>query len=99
MYLPTTSESSARDSYYVSSAELSHKRCRSLADTVHLAIPALGALFLTSVDLMPPHKRFKDSYSLKDSIEEDIDANALADIKTDASVDVGIGMKVGVGIV
>ncbi|GKG30387.1 hypothetical protein Tco_0420285, partial [Tanacetum coccineum] len=83
MYPPTTSESSARDSYSASSAELSRKRCRSLAATVPLAIPAPGALVSTSVDLLPPHKRFKDSYLSEDSIEEDIDANVLADIKTD----------------
>ncbi|GJR95712.1 putative reverse transcriptase domain-containing protein [Tanacetum coccineum] len=67
--------------------------------TMPLDIPAPGALVPTRADLLPPHKRFKDSYSSEDSIEEDINANMLADIETDVGVDVGIGMEVGFEIV
>nr|GEX67478.1 putative reverse transcriptase domain-containing protein [Tanacetum cinerariifolium] len=62
-------------------------------------------------DIIPPRKRFRDSISLEDSVEEDIDANELADIKVDAmavevvvdrdveaEVNAGIGMEVDVGI-
>nr|GEV42140.1 Gag-Pol polyprotein [Tanacetum cinerariifolium] len=49
-----------------------------------------GALVSTHTDLLPPHKRFRDSYSSKDSLEEDNDADVLADIEADAGVDAGI---------
>nr|GFC81186.1 hypothetical protein [Tanacetum cinerariifolium] len=57
----------------------------------------------------PSRKKFRDSYSLKDSIEEDINANVLAYINVDAAVaeattamdveariDASIGIEVGV---
>ncbi|GJR78605.1 putative reverse transcriptase domain-containing protein [Tanacetum coccineum] len=99
MYPPMTSKLSVGDSFSESSARPSRKRCRSHVVTIPLPIPALGALVPTRVDLLPPRKRFKDSYSLKDGIEEDIDANMLANIETDVGVDVGIGMEVGVEVV
>ncbi|GKD37834.1 hypothetical protein Tco_1258041, partial [Tanacetum coccineum] len=99
MYLPTTSESSARDSSSESSARPFCKRCRSPAATMPLPIPAPRALVPTRADLLPPRKRFRDSYSSEDSIEEYIDADVLADIKTDVGVDAGIGMEVGVEVV
>ncbi|GKA95019.1 hypothetical protein Tco_0817057 [Tanacetum coccineum] len=99
MYPLTTSESSARDSSSESSVGPSIKRCRSPAATMPLPIPTLGALVPTRVNLLPPHKRFRDSYSSEDSIEEDIDADVLADIEADAGVDDGIGMEVSVEVV
>nr|GEX64018.1 hypothetical protein [Tanacetum cinerariifolium] len=90
MYPPTTSESSAGNSSFESSAETS--------------LPSHG-------DIIPPRKRFRDSISLEDSVEEDTDANELADIKVDATavevavdmdveaeVNAGIGMEVDVRI-
>nr|GEX88691.1 reverse transcriptase domain-containing protein [Tanacetum cinerariifolium] len=64
----------------------SRKRCRSFATTVPLSIPTSGALVPTRADLLLPHKRFKDSISPQDSIEEDIETNVLADIEADAMV-------------
>ncbi|GJX96609.1 hypothetical protein Tco_0352407 [Tanacetum coccineum] len=99
MYPPTTSDLSAGDSSSELSAELIRKRCRSPAATIPLPIPTLRALVPTRADLLPPRKRFRDSYSSKDSIEEDIDAYVFADIKTDVGVDAGIGMEVDVEVV
>ncbi|GKA77625.1 hypothetical protein Tco_0784162, partial [Tanacetum coccineum] len=36
-------------------------------------------------DLLPPRKRFRDSISPKESVEEDIDTNVLEDIEADAT--------------
>ncbi|GJR08429.1 hypothetical protein Tco_0791081 [Tanacetum coccineum] len=88
-----------RDSSSESSAGPSRKRCRSPVVTVPLPIPAPGALVPTRADLLPPRKRFRDSYSSEDSIEEDIDVDVLADIEVDVGVDASIGMEVGVKVV
>nr|GEV42823.1 retrotransposon protein, putative, Ty3-gypsy subclass [Tanacetum cinerariifolium] len=111
MYPPTTSESSARDSSFESSAGPSRKRCRSLAATVNSPIHSTRALVPSRADLLPPHKRFRDSISLEGSVEEDIDMDVLEDIQADATtvevtvdkdveagIDVGIGMEVDVGM-
>nr|GEW75759.1 putative reverse transcriptase domain-containing protein [Tanacetum cinerariifolium] len=111
MYPPTTSELSARDSSSESSDGLSRKRCRSPAATVISFIHATRALVPSRLDLFPPRKRFKDSISPEDSVEEEIDTNVLEDIKADATaievvvdryvevrIDAGIGMEVDVGI-
>ncbi|GJX15450.1 putative reverse transcriptase domain-containing protein [Tanacetum coccineum] len=71
MYPPMTSESSARDSSSESSAGSSRKRCRSPAATVTSSILATRALVPSRVDLLPPRKRFRDSTSPDDSVEED----------------------------
>ncbi|GKE67984.1 hypothetical protein Tco_1522145 [Tanacetum coccineum] len=95
MYRPTTSESSAVDSSSESSVGPSHKRCRSLTTTVPSSIHASGALVPTRFDLFSPCKRFRDSYSLEDSVEEDINADVLADIEVNATaVDVATDMDV-----
>ncbi|GJY44422.1 hypothetical protein Tco_0432635 [Tanacetum coccineum] len=65
------------------SAGPSRKRCMSPTTTMPSSIPASRALSPTHADLYPPHKRFRDSYSSKDSIKEDIDADVLANIKAD----------------
>nr|GEW27563.1 hypothetical protein [Tanacetum cinerariifolium] len=76
-YLPTTSESSSRDSserpLHSSSYSVrpSHKRCRSSTDFVPSSTPVMGSLAPTRADLLPPRKRFRDSYSPDTSMEED----------------------------
>nr|GEX59475.1 putative reverse transcriptase domain-containing protein [Tanacetum cinerariifolium] len=61
----------------------SRKRCRS-PTTVPLFIHASGALVPTRSHLLMPYKRFRDSISSKDNVEEDINAG----------VDTGIGIEV-----
>nr|GFC59631.1 hypothetical protein [Tanacetum cinerariifolium] len=51
------------------SARPSHKRCRSLTYSVPSSTPVMRSLAHTRVDLLPPRKRFKDSYSLETSME------------------------------
>nr|GEX01168.1 hypothetical protein [Tanacetum cinerariifolium] len=58
---------------------------RDVGPCYYCAFITSGALVPTHVDLLPPRNRFRDSYSLKDSVEEDIDAYVLADIKADAT--------------
>ncbi|GJT64616.1 hypothetical protein Tco_1016096 [Tanacetum coccineum] len=111
MYPPTTSESLAEDSSFKSSAGPSRKRCRSPAATVTSSIHATRALVHSHADLLPPRKRFRDSISPEDNVEEDIDTNVLEDIEADATaikvavdrdvvtrVDAGIDMEVDVGV-
>ncbi|GKC35672.1 hypothetical protein Tco_1048056 [Tanacetum coccineum] len=86
MYPPTTSESSAGDSSFESSARPSRKRCKSPAATLTSSIHATRALVPSSVDLLPPRKRIRDSISPEDSVEEDIDTDVLEDIEDDATV-------------
>nr|GEY61180.1 hypothetical protein [Tanacetum cinerariifolium] len=83
MYPPTTSKSSARNSYSESYAGPSHKRCRFPAATNTLSIHATRALVPSRDDLLPPRKRFRDSISPEDSVEEYIDTDVLEDIKAD----------------
>nr|GEW89665.1 hypothetical protein [Tanacetum cinerariifolium] len=81
------------------------------AATVTSPIHYTRALVSSRADLLPPNKRFRDSISPKDIVEEDIDTNVLEDIEADATnvevvvdwnvvagIDVGIGMEVDVGI-
>ncbi|GJW95012.1 hypothetical protein Tco_0174684 [Tanacetum coccineum] len=82
MYPPMTSESSVGDSSSKSSTGPSRKRCRSPAATVTLSIRAMRALVPSHADLFPPRKRFRDSNSPEDSVEEDIDTDVLEDIET-----------------
>nr|GEV42822.1 hypothetical protein [Tanacetum cinerariifolium] len=83
----------------------------SSAATVTLPIHSTRALVPSRVNLLPPRKRFRDSISPDDSIEEDIDTNVLEVIEADATtvkvavdkdveagIDVGIGIEVDVGI-
>ncbi|GJR95713.1 hypothetical protein Tco_0267887 [Tanacetum coccineum] len=66
---------------------------------------ASRALFLSSVDLLPPRKMFRDSISPKDSVEEDIDTDVLADIEANATtvkvvadMDVEAGVDAGISV-
>ncbi|GJT17035.1 putative reverse transcriptase domain-containing protein [Tanacetum coccineum] len=83
----------------------------SFAATVTSAIHATRALVPSRDDLLPPRKRFRDSISPEDSVEEDINTDMLEDIAADvidvevavdrdveAGVNAGIGMKVDDGI-
>nr|GEU36034.1 hypothetical protein [Tanacetum cinerariifolium] len=81
MYPPTTSESSAGNSSFESYAGPSRKRYRFPAAIMISSIHATRALVPSRVDLLPPRKRFRDSISPEDSVEEDIDADELADIE------------------
>nr|GEU79652.1 hypothetical protein [Tanacetum cinerariifolium] len=111
MYPPTTSESSAGDSSFESSAGLSHKRCMSPAVIMISSIHVTRAILPSRADLLPPRKRFRDSISPEDSVEEDIDTGVLEDIDADATavevavdrdveagIDVGIDMEIDVGV-
>ncbi|GJW99272.1 putative reverse transcriptase domain-containing protein [Tanacetum coccineum] len=82
----------------------------SLTATVTSSIHASRALVPSRIDLLPPRKRFRDSISPEDSVEEYIDTDVLADIKADATavevtvdrdveagVDAGIDMEIDVG--
>nr|GEV17921.1 hypothetical protein [Tanacetum cinerariifolium] len=65
-YPPTTSESSLGDSskrpLHSSSHSTgpSHKRCRSLTNSIPSSTPVIGSFASTRADLLPPHKRFRD---------------------------------------
>ncbi|GJS84483.1 hypothetical protein Tco_0751024 [Tanacetum coccineum] len=94
LYPPTTSESSSGDSserpLHSSShfAGPSRKRCRSPVDYVPSSTLVMGSLAPTRVDLLPPCKRFKDSYSSETSIEEDVE---VGPIETRVDMELGIG--------
>nr|GEW31596.1 hypothetical protein [Tanacetum cinerariifolium] len=93
MYPPIKFESSAGDSSFESSVGPSRKRCRSLAATVTSSIHSTRALVPSRVDLLPPRKRFRDSFSLEDSVEENIDT----DIDR-GTMKVGVDMDDGIDI-
>ncbi|GJX72406.1 hypothetical protein Tco_0309577 [Tanacetum coccineum] len=70
------------------SAGPSCKRCRSLVDSVPSSTPVMGSLAPTRTDLLPPRKRFRDSYSSEASIEEDTKIDL---IETEVDMELGIG--------
>ncbi|GKA09614.1 hypothetical protein Tco_0688945 [Tanacetum coccineum] len=70
------------------SARPSRKRCRSLVDSVPSSMPVMGSLAPTCADLLPPHKRFRNSYSFEASIEEDTEIDP---IETEVDMELGIG--------
>nr|GEU43375.1 reverse transcriptase domain-containing protein [Tanacetum cinerariifolium] len=86
-YPPTTSESSSGDSSKrplhssSHSAGPSRKRCRSPANFVPSSTPVTGSLAPTRANLLPPRKRFRNSYSSETSMEEDteIDTTEIED--------------------
>nr|GEU31057.1 hypothetical protein [Tanacetum cinerariifolium] len=88
MYPSTTSESSAGDSSFESSARPSHKRCRYPAATVTSSIRSTRALVPSHVDLLPPQDIKADATNVEVAVDRDVEAG----------IDVGIGMKVDVGI-
>ncbi|GKF11684.1 hypothetical protein Tco_0049610, partial [Tanacetum coccineum] len=94
LYPSTTSESSSGDSSErplhspSHSATPSCKRCRSSVDSVPSSTPVMGSLAPTRAGLLPPRKRFRDSYSSKASIEEDTEIDP---IETEVDMELGIG--------
>ncbi|GJT10973.1 hypothetical protein Tco_0858015, partial [Tanacetum coccineum] len=90
-YPPTTSESSLDSSSERSldssshSAGPSRKRCESPTTLVSSSTLVSRSIALTHTDLLPPRKRFRDSYLPEDSREEHMeifttDAEAVADL-------------------
>ncbi|GJY39788.1 putative reverse transcriptase domain-containing protein [Tanacetum coccineum] len=94
LYPPTTSESSSGDlserplHSSLHSVGPSRKRCRSPVDSVPSSTPVMGSLAPTCADLLPPHKRFRDSYLSEASIEEDTKVDP---IETEVDMELGIG--------
>ncbi|GKE64143.1 hypothetical protein Tco_1518304 [Tanacetum coccineum] len=70
------------------SAGPSRKRCRSPANSVPSSTPVMGSLAPTRADLLPPHKRFRYSYSSEASIEEDTEIDP---IESEVDMELGIG--------
>ncbi|GKE55753.1 hypothetical protein Tco_1494938, partial [Tanacetum coccineum] len=110
-YPLTTSESSlgssSRRSLDLSSpsSRPSRKRCRFSTASVPLPAHVSRSITLTPANLLPTHKRFRDSYSAEDSGEEHIevdtaDAEAVADVGISEGVvahlkdGVGMGFKI-----
>ncbi|GJU97205.1 putative reverse transcriptase domain-containing protein [Tanacetum coccineum] len=94
LYPPTTSESSSGDlserplHSSSHSARPSRKRCRSPIDFVPSSTPVMGSLAPTHADLLPPRKRFRDSYSSEADIEDDTEIDP---IETEVDMKLGIG--------
>ncbi|GKG25323.1 hypothetical protein Tco_0395951, partial [Tanacetum coccineum] len=94
LYLPTTSESSSGDSserpLHSSSHSVgpSRKRYRTPANSVLSSTPVSGLLAHTRVDLLPPRKRFKDSYLSEASMKEDTELG---------TAEAEVGMELGIG--
>ncbi|GKA70661.1 hypothetical protein Tco_0776800 [Tanacetum coccineum] len=106
-YPPTTSESSLGSSSERSldssspSSRPSRKRCRSPTALVPSPTHVSRSIAPTPADLLPPRKRFRDSYSPEDSGEEHMevdtaDAEAVADVGISEGVvahpEDGVGM-------
>ncbi|GJV77295.1 putative reverse transcriptase domain-containing protein [Tanacetum coccineum] len=98
LYPPTTSESSLGSDFERSldsslpSSRPSRKRCRSPTALVPSPTHVLRSIAPTPADLLPPRKRFRDSYSSKDNREEHIEvdtanAEADADVASDVRED------------
>ncbi|GJY31497.1 putative reverse transcriptase domain-containing protein, partial [Tanacetum coccineum] len=101
---PSTRVASSRslDSSLLSAGP-SHKRCRSPTTSVPSSTLVLRPVSPTHADLLSPRKRFRDSYSSENIIEEHMeigtaDAEAVADLdigdRGRAHTEVGIGMGV-----
>ncbi|GJX75076.1 reverse transcriptase domain-containing protein [Tanacetum coccineum] len=108
-YPPTTSESSLGSSSERSldssspSSRPSRKRCRSPTASVPSPTHDSRSIAPTPADLLPPRKRFRDSYSSEDSGEEHMemdtaDAETVADVGISdgvvAHTEDGVGMRV-----
>ncbi|GKC06179.1 hypothetical protein Tco_0997789 [Tanacetum coccineum] len=57
-------------------------------DYVPLSTPVMGSLAPTRADLLPPRKRFRDSYSSEASIEDDTEIDP---IETEVDMELGVG--------
>ncbi|GJU94821.1 hypothetical protein Tco_1319577 [Tanacetum coccineum] len=93
LYPPTTSESSLGSSFErlldssSPSPGPSRRRCRSPTASVPSSTHVSRSIAPTPANLLPPRKRFRDSYSPEDSEEEHIEVDT-ADVE--AVTDVGI---------
>ncbi|GKE39235.1 hypothetical protein Tco_1462640, partial [Tanacetum coccineum] len=106
-YPLTTSESSLGSSSERSldssspSSRPSRKRCRSPTASVPSPTHVSRSIAPTLVDLLPPRRRFRDSYSSEDSGEEHIEVD-IADAEAVADVGISEGVvahpKDGVGM-
>nr|GEW78580.1 retrovirus-related Pol polyprotein LINE-1 [Tanacetum cinerariifolium] len=86
--LSSSGDSSERPLHSSShSAGPSRKRCRSPIDFVPSSAPVIGLLAPTRADLLPPHKRFRDSYSPETSMEEDIEIDTI-ETRDDRELDI-----------
>ncbi|GJU02163.1 hypothetical protein Tco_1112501 [Tanacetum coccineum] len=65
----------------------SHKRCRSLTASVTSPTHVSKSIAPTLAYLLPPRKRFRDSYSSEDSREEHMEVDTA---NTEADADLGI---------
>nr|GEY67919.1 hypothetical protein [Tanacetum cinerariifolium] len=75
---PRHRDSSKRPLYSSShSAGPSRKRCRSPANSIPSSTLVTGSLAPTRADLLPPRKRFRDSYSFETSMEEDTEIDTI----------------------
>nr|GEX40935.1 hypothetical protein [Tanacetum cinerariifolium] len=99
----TSDQTHSGPSTRVTSSRPSHKRCRSLTILVQSFTHVSRSITPIHADLLSPCKRFKDSYSPEDSIEEHkeigiADVEAVADLGIDdgvgAHTEDGIGMGV-----
>ncbi|GKF01266.1 hypothetical protein Tco_0028189, partial [Tanacetum coccineum] len=84
------------------SSRPSHKRCRSPTTSVPSPTYVSRSIAPTLADLLPPRKRFKDSYSLEDSGEEHTeedtaDAKVIADVGISEGVVAHLEDGVGMG--
>ncbi|GKF08005.1 hypothetical protein Tco_0042229 [Tanacetum coccineum] len=101
LYPPTTSKSSSGDSSKrpmhssSHSAGPSRKRCRSPIDSIPSSTPVIGSLASTCADLLPPRKRFRDSYSSEASIEEDTEIDP---IETEGATSAGDTVEIGIDL-
>nr|GEV67784.1 hypothetical protein [Tanacetum cinerariifolium] len=84
MYPPTTSKSSAGDSFSESSVGPSCKRCRSPAAIMTLSIHSTRALFSSCADLGPPLDR---------DVEARIDASIGMEVDVEIDVEDGLRMS------
>ncbi|GKC96067.1 putative reverse transcriptase domain-containing protein [Tanacetum coccineum] len=73
------------------SSKPSRKRCRSPTALVPSPTHVSRSIAPTPVDLLPPRKRFKDSYSLEDSGEEHMEVDT-ADAETVADIGISKGV-------
>ncbi|GJV68643.1 hypothetical protein Tco_1484152 [Tanacetum coccineum] len=89
------------------SSRLSCKRCRSLTASIPSSTHISRSITPTPADLLPPRKRFRDSYTSDDSGEEHIevdtaDAEAVADVGISEGVvahpEDGIGMRFEIAV-
>ncbi|GKA08739.1 hypothetical protein Tco_0688070 [Tanacetum coccineum] len=85
------------------SAGPSRKRSWSFVDSVPSSTPVLGSLAPLRAYLLPPRKRFRDSYSPKDSIEDDVEVGtAEAEVGLELSISDGgrdhVGDEVAMGV-